>query len=430
MTGQGQVSVELRLVMTEAINQMRAFAKGMQYTLGGKSPGTGMADVAAQTNKAAAAQDNLARKTKQTTTELQKQLAEWRKLNPGGIAPGQKITFTDQPGAASTRFARWYPGKTEPMTGGGLATGIPYLGPVPPILPKIEPPKPEEIKKLALNQTLVRSLFGAVAGSYFSGPVGAGLGASAMGASGPMAIAIGAGTAAIKALRESIESLKASITQAAKQYASAMTSGMPLGFNIRRQTLASIIGVSGNEVFMFGKQIEYLNPQLNNAVNILTATNKNLTQVDWQWKILQTDTKAMADQLTNDAAPALLLFTSALDVLVKKITDWSKYIVMVAALTPQGMSIMRGAMDIIGKDFTKLTGGGTMPGPMAYMKQLPASDWERMGLQVGTFGGTNYAMQTANNTKPLPELLMKIFTAITGINKNDINRWHSVPNTP
>lgn len=44
-------------------------------------------------------------------------------------------------------------------------------------------------------------------------------------------------------------------------------------------------------------------------------------------------------------------------------------------------------------------GGGGMPGPQAYMKQLPVSSWERMGLVIGGMGGANPAVETARNTR-------------------------------
>ena len=47
------------------------------------------------------------------------------------------------------------------------------------------------------------------------------------------------------------------------------------------------------------------------------------------------------------------------------------------------------------------------PSPVAYMKQLPASQWEHMGLIVGG-SGTNYARDTAKNTAKAADFLSKL----------------------
>ena len=51
--------------------------------------------------------------------------------------------------------------------------------------------------------------------------------------------------------------------------------------------------------------------------------------------------------------------------------------------------------------------------PMAYMKQMPASNWERMGLVIGGGGGTNYNQQTAKNTGTMTKTLEQILRAFT-----------------
>lgn len=46
-----------------------------------------------------------------------------------------------------------------------------------------------------------------------------------------------------------------------------------------------------------------------------------------------------------------------------------------------------------------------MPPPQAYMKQLPVSSWEKMGLVIGGGGRANYDAQTAQNTRKIVEKL-------------------------
>ena len=52
-----------------------------------------------------------------------------------------------------------------------------------------------------------------------------------------------------------------------------------------------------------------------------------------------------------------------------------------------------------------------MPKPQAWMKQMPASTWEHMGLQVGGGGGTDYNRQTAMNTKETNSHLKELIKA-------------------
>ena len=51
------------------------------------------------------------------------------------------------------------------------------------------------------------------------------------------------------------------------------------------------------------------------------------------------------------------------------------------------------------------------PSPVAYMKQLPASQWEHMGLIIGG-SGTNYAKDTSKNTARMTMQLEAIKLAI------------------
>src|ERR1022692_4956307 len=107
----GEVSVSLHLILEQAKKQMKDFVRDNANILGTKGTAGDMGAVAAGTNKATTAQENLAKSVKKTTGALASQLAEWRKANPGGVTPGQKISFASdvKPG---NQFAKWYPGQT------------------------------------------------------------------------------------------------------------------------------------------------------------------------------------------------------------------------------------------------------------------------------------------------------------------------------
>ena len=66
--------------------------------------------------------------------------------------------------------------------------------------------------------------------------------------------------------------------------------------------------------------------------------------------------------------------------------------------------------------------------PRAFMKQMPASNWERMGLVIGGGGGTNYNQQTAKNTGTMTKTLEQILRAFTA-SKAHYNA-QGLPSTP
>ena len=241
------------------------------------------------------------KKTK-ALTEQQKVLEAWRKANAGGIAPGQKITIASQTaskGMTGNPFqAEVNAWKGSLATAAAELTKAPALMNLPgykgigmaqriinmkPALPNVAfpalPHEPVTPKSPALNGTLIRALVGSIAGSTLAGPIGAGLGASAMGASGPFAIAIVAATAAMKLLRLSVMETLAAYEHARKIYAATVTSGFGTGMTVKRGMLAEIIGVSENDIFQFGAQIAYLNGQLEFAQKTITDNVTPLTQV-------------------------------------------------------------------------------------------------------------------------------------------------------
>jgi len=244
--------------------------------------------------------------------------------------------------------------------------------------------------------------------------MGTGMGTTAAVAGGAVGILLAVGLsikALAKVMHESIQAYK----DAPKLYAKAMTSGLGLKFVTKQSMLSDIMGVSEQDVIKYGYAFSYLNPKIEWASAIMAKTNTNLTSVGWSFKIVDNDLKAMFATIANDAAPAMRQMAQGISEVIKLATEmYEKFgnpIVTVAGIGARGVSTM-----ILGSAITsvlssvipalRIAGGkdpGAAPQPLSFMKQLPASSWEKMGLVIGG-GGRNPAQETANNTKRLVEV--------------------------
>jgi len=225
-------------------------------------------------------------------------------------------------------------------------------------------------------------------------------------------VLVGAATAvglALKALGAVVSETTKSFENARQLYAKALTGGMGLGFTAKRSMVANIMGVSETEVFRFGSQMAYLNPRLQQASEILAKTAGPLTQVSWEFKILQADLSAMFSKLASDMAPAIDNFIVGLDKLVQFLTrNVGLFEKMWIATNP---ALYLG-FKLFQKKYSEAD-QSKMPGITSWMKQLPASSWEKMGLQVGP-NANNYARQTAQNTRQMARDLGIIAQSVSG----------------
>lgn len=300
----------------------------------------------------------------------------------------------------------------------------------------------------------------------FLGGMGAGAGTATL-VAGATALGL-----ALKALTVTVKQTIAAYENARQIYAKALTNGMGTQFTVKRSMLAQIMGVSEQDVFRFGAQMAYLNPKLEWASNILAKTATPLTQVSWQFKVLQTDMSAMFAKIGTDFAPVANIFIDWIDKIIKKLTgpvhDQTK-VDKFFAENPQsvgqmlkgiglGLTIQKdtgkkgSVLDQLntakGKDKAKwfrvakmspedaihnldlakkwkMFDGG-MPSPQAWMKQLPAAHWEKIGL-VTMGGSANYAKDTARNTK---DIANGIRTLVQNVIKNPgSSPWNMSPKT-
>ena len=228
------------------------------------------------------------------------------------------------------------------------------------------------------------------------------------GAAGVTALLVGASTAlglAFMALKKTVQETFLAYEAARKLYAKSLLSGLGLGLQTQRGLLASIIGVSETEVIKFGAAWAYLNPRIEHASKILAETAVPLTQVSWEWKIFQADLSAFAAKMAADIAPAMMEFIDSLSILLKLLDDHKATLIW--NLQNSGLGVANTTTKILANMIYGVTdkevragaarGRGTMPDPQAYMKQLPVSAWERMGLVVGGGGNTTNELIMKSN---------------------------------
>lgn len=539
MANHGEVRVELTLLIEKAQRQARAAASML-----GMDIGKGATNVATVTDKATAAQDKLEKSTKKTTSALQKQREEWHKLNPGGIAIGQKITIAGD-SKPSTKFAKWYHGQTVPMIGTGLATK-PSIEPeqlpkvkiqkpdtinlpssmemakrqwalIKPVLPNISFPKlPNKIPKIDQNTMPVNRTM-AVRLINPTKPVLPNISFPALPKMQPkpkgimetikmfsdMLKPLGVLMATFYMLQRTVRFLikplvdfGKAIMQAAENakriFASAMNSGFGTSMTVKRNSLSTVLGVSEDQIFQFGAAIKFIGDRLDVSNKVLAETAPHLAVLAWSFSELGQSMKAVWAELTDAIAGPLNNFINGIQDFIDTLleTDVLKSIgsviaIVIAAFSGavqivmvainslivgfqliadtitwlvheinKGLSSIPGMEKLLGikkentdtsHDFDKSTAaamglrkqianiaaGDTTrkaPSPTAFMKQMPTSSWERMGLNIGGGGGTNYQEKTAANTAKTATLVQKLLES-QAARKFNITQNQGMPST-
>lgn len=323
-------------------------------------------------------------------------------------------------------------------------------------------PQPNAFKQIA-------PLLAAAIGTGVGGP----LGGAIAGVLTKMNPAVAAVTAGMTALRYAAAHTAEAFERARGIYAKSVSSGFGVGQTVQRNMLAQAIGVSENDIYQYGAAIAQLNGKLAVAMRTITQTNGPLTAVAWDFSVLGENLKALWAKIAAAMAPAvdelvnLISAFAKLNILSGNATvlgteigfliDYFTKLVAVISLIPATFQLamtvildsvrsladgiqnylastklgkLMGVDHVQGQGFKdtkdafsaykdilktivtnpKMPDSGT---PMAFMKQLPASNWEHMGLQIGAGGGQNYQQQTAANTKKTNAILDKLHQAIT-----------------
>ena len=232
----------------------------------------------------------------------------------------------------------------------------------------------------------------------------------------------------LKALAITVKETVAAYEHARQIYSKALQNGMGLQWSTKRGMLAQIMGVSEQDVVRFGAQMAYLNPKLENAAKILARTATPLTQVSWNAKILSADFQALVADMSVKLAPALNAFIGFIDEIVKGIDRIGNLFSDKDIQEAIDLFFMKpGFGEKLADKFTLEQ--KSMPSPQAWMKQLPASHWEKMGL-VTMGGSQNYAKDTAKNTRDTAKAVTAMAKHFMGIGKGPGNHvWGMSPFT-
>lgn len=262
----------------------------------------------------------------------------------------------------------------------------------------------------------VASSFGLIAGTLTS-------------AASAAAIPLAALAATLLSLRRAIKSAN----EAAELYAKTLQSGgLPLGFVSWRSSLASILGVSEDEVLSFAKAVDGLGERVNESTDIIARNAPELAKTSWEMRMLKLEWQAFWSEFSKAMSPVLRQ-------ILRDISAFLKPITMAAELINKLSEAKRNAQDLKLQGYEKLAdllpeGGikgfikewitqsreelSKAPEPIAWSRRLPGSDWERKGLVLGGFGmagGVGIeepSKQTANNTKQIAKSVGTIVTIL------------------
>jgi hypothetical protein len=496
-----QISVELKLQLDAAMKQARAAAKELGITF--KSAGT--TAMAAETDKAASSQEKLTKSVKTTNDQLKQQAAlakaaalasaqaDVNRLRAAreaatvasrvqswmGAEQGQKFTDPAEAAARSAAAAQLRIQRAaRTIGGGGLATVPPNLNGGGLAYPAATVPAPQFKVAGAQAQTLAQRLGGLRAAVL---PLGQVLASFYM---------IGRTINAMLApFRMFARMLKEAYENGKRLYAQSVQSGMGIGMTQSRNSLASALGVSQNEIYQFGAAIAWIGDRFENSNRILAQTAPTLAAVSWAGAALEQSFKAVEAEIANEFAPVLVYLEDAIRLFVETISNSDMLpgiakeladafsvlavtmkVVMVAVsgitLLFQGLAdtltwIMvkvnnlialipgagkLGITPIINKDANFYHGSKAIvdgitkqfennnpfkkvqaPAAQAYMKQMPASAWERMGLVIGAAGGTNYAKESSQTLKRVEATLLAIERLTAAGNKFNISQPAGLP---
>lgn len=259
----------------------------------------------------------------------------------------------------------------------------------------------------------VASSFGLIAGTLTS-------------AASAAAIPLAALAATLLSLRRAIKSAN----EAAELYAKTLQSGgLPLGFVSWRSSLASILGVSEDEVLSFSQAVSGLGERVKDATDTIARNAPELAKTTWEWRMLKLEWQAFWSEFSKAMSPVLRellralsqyfhLLGNVIGFLNKQQREMSemglKFWGKVADFVPEG-SIKEGMKKWL-KEWRESI--SEAPPPTAWSRRLPGSDWERKGLVLGGFGMAGGigieepSKQTANNTRETVKLLGKILSTL------------------
>jgi len=263
---------------------------------------------------------------------------------------------------------------------------------------------------------------------------------------------------AVKSLQYVVKVLTSTIRDSinieSKLYTQAVTQGLSTNFLASRNTISKILGVNpdSNEMFRFGSAVQYVQFKTKDAIKTFGESAIPLKKLDMDFKIVITNFEALGVKLTTELAPAIEFVLSKLDHLStfhantpeesrkqnneNFFSSFPEILAKIGGTMPGGTGSkddyfgLMGQEDVLEK-VKKLGDGGLgkladaagldkiqkqmfvrfvdenkkalgknpelhLNDPGSFMKQLPASTWEKMGLVVGGGNSTKDLIKKSN----------------------------------
>jgi hypothetical protein len=437
----GKISIELKLALDKARAQAKDFAKEVQASFSKPSGGSGKSG----TSIASDEQDKLTSAVKRTTEALRQQKqaayeaakAEVDRLRTAReaatrmsrvlpwMSSEQAFKFSNPEEAAARLQAASELRRQRAMgrmsnTGSGIATGIDGFS-QPPVIPKKQ--KSQSVSGGGSGGGAMSGLMQAAAigvGTLIGGPIGAAV-AGILTKVHPVARAT---AAAMFILRRAVQETGRALEDARQTYVKAVGSGMGLGMQAFRGTLARVIGVSENEIFTFGDAIQKFSEKLRMSREVIKATTPELAYASMNWNVMMENVKAAFEAWVVKLTPVVNLISdlvskfAALAIVLAQVAGAIQNVIHMLAVSLQAFAGWfgpgAGGVAGIASFIERITRRGAANGELTsqtWMHQMRASPWERMGLVVGAAGGRNYNRETAHNTMRISQQ-MQIFLEV------------------
>lgn len=204
-------------------------------------------------------------------------------------------------------------------------------------------------------------------------------------------------------LKKASHELVKAFEQARSMFSKQLQSGgLPLGFVAQRSLMAEMLGVGEKEVYQYAEAVAFLNDKVRFATAVYQKTTPELAAASIELRALMLDIKSLGMLMANEFSQSI---RKVILVLRYAIEDAAKLVKFTTYLTGAG-AISRIIAKMIPGDMEK------MPTPGAFSNRLPSSQFEKMGLVIGTGPGTNYPKETAQNTKRAANALEKLLNVI------------------
>lgn len=408
MSNQGEVSVSLRLLLTELQKDIKKASDMMKAGLAFSVKGT-----AKDVDKSSEAMDKFTAKTRRATDALKEQkkaaMDAWRASLPAPV-----VRMEGERPAGYTPQTGNQPWQVPGSGGGGLATPPP-------------------------TGTSGTGGGGGGGSSWLRSLVGFGAVLAAV------RVMFGYLKFAINAVLGPLRELQRAAKEAARNVIGGLQSGRPLGLQVQSSMMGKVLGVSADEAMYFGIAIQGVAERLKASSTTMEEMTPNLFSLHVALSSAWQSFKAFTAVLLNASGSIIFdiaeelrsLFdvlqnsyiTDALGLIIAAFVELAKVAVKVVSLIVKAIAALVNVVGdlagwLIAKNWNidmkplsdrtdRLLEAGWNKGEISAAeapaaKRMQSSPWERMGLIIGPGKGIDYTKATAENTKTMVGLLQMI----------------------